>query len=556
MNQTAPHSAPRPFLSARSPRPFLSARFHWNTLWIALFLSAIGIFLFATPLTSDDFSFQEKFTGWYLDHGMQVPEENLNAFSVGDFPFHQTTEAWKQRIQTDNSRLGNLIVTPLLLFPKWVGMTLAYAAFLIGFFKCLSLASLNRRRSPLVSLAIFLWTFFFPWRDSMASMVFAFNYIIPSGLSLWLVSLVLGKPSTVRPAKILLLSFLTGWWHEGFCLPLIVGFLLLLCLRPEFRRKQTFLALVGLTCGLLFIIVPGSFGNRVDNTVKWGNLLDNLPFALIISVPYILFFLIWMWMRRRRRKIAENPTVTFMLASGFVPIVLLLATYSQSRLITWSICASVTGILYLLNHCRLPHRKAGALFLHLSQAVLLVLSFAHLGVADYYAFRIRSYFYRGIHEFNINPDRTIFGEVLTQDKLPMIAFNMPDALVFNTSVEIINRTRLKYYNETPSNTFAIIPQELRNTTVSSGTKLQGNLNARAYNGRIFAPRDSSAGQPTRLIDYSNFEVDFGRGYVRKPICILPYRSEADGRQYWCILPYSSWVDFTFGEIKGIRYNPR
>lgn len=524
---------------------------HWNTLWISLFFIGIGIFLLGTPKTIDDFWFQQSLSGWYESQGMIVPEESTDIRNYG-FPFEEIVATWKFRITSDNARLGNILVTPLLVFPKWIGMSAVYISFILSFFLSLRTASVDWRRSLLVSPAIFIWTFIFPWRDGMTSLVFAFNYVMPAGLSVWLCYLILKKRAASN-IGVLILAFLVGWWHEAFAGSLICGLIATAILYKGYRNRLTYTALAGLIAGLLLIVLPSSFGHRIGVTVSRDSLFNNLFNCMIINFTYIIFIIMCIWWSFRRKRSVKDPVVIFMLFSGSVSVFLMLLTYTQSRITTWTTCASLIGILILLKDYRTPRSRTANIIKNIATATLLALSLIHLTFVDYYSIKIYNSFFNGVHEYNENPQKQLFGKVYSPDKLPMILLNLPDHLIYNTTCHLIFTSYESSHQHIPEHPFYIIPEELKYTTRESGTPLKGDLNARMYNGRIIVEAENSGITSRYIVQYGIYEIDLGNGYIVKNIALYKFRSEADGREYYYISPYTSWIEKHFKEIKGIRH---
>lgn len=86
---------------------------------------------------------------------------------------------------------------------------------------------------------LFCFTFIIPWRDCQFSVVYGFNYILPTALGIILLRLILNNDNVTHTSlfKIALCSFLFGWWHEGFSIPVIVGLCGIITLEAQTEQK-------------------------------------------------------------------------------------------------------------------------------------------------------------------------------------------------------------------------------------------------------------------------------------------------------------------------------
>lgn len=526
---------------------------HWNALWIGLFLLAIALFLFGSPFSIDDFLFQIPLKPWFDSQGIRIPYGNGD-IAVYGYPLPLIMEVIREHAATDNSRLCNIIVSFILPFPKWVGMLPPFLAWCYAVTGSIRLSGTDWRRSHLIPVAIFFWTFFMTWRGGMTSVVYAFNYVVSAGLCILLLRLLFsGGRGRGRMLGILVLSTAIGWWQEAFSIPMIAGIAALTALRKDCRNRYFYASLVGLSIGLVGIVGTPSFSYRFlhQATSPLYDLSRKLACALLWDVPYWIFTVLLLYvMSKGYWKKVRNKSLTVLLAiSGFIPICMMMVTYCDCRITTWTQIASVAGILCIVNDVWPDYWQRLTPVTATVSTVCLVSSFLHLAVADYYALKMRASITAAVEHFQRNPSETHFGEVHTNDRLPLIALTMPGSFAYGSTIALIDR-----YVSQAQYSFAIIPQELRNITERSGVPLDGDSGARLIDGRIVIP--SKYDGPVTHNSYTgscHFLADYGDGYRAIRVSISTFKSESDGKRYYYVCPYDSWIDKHFRQIKGLRY---
>lgn len=521
---------------------------HWNVFWLFVLTIGLGIVLFVTPRSADDYWFVKNMRWWFVQQDILETDNGGDVVCYG-LPWHDIWLEIKYRISIDNARLGNILVLPFLFLPKWVGMTPVMISWLFTMRCSFSLSRVDWRTSVAVPMAVFLWTFFIPWRDSMTSVVFAFNYVVPGALvCALLMSLFRSHGHRRSLPKVILLGFLTGWWHEAFGLPIAAGLLSLIIIDRRWRNGMVFSALGAIVAGTLMILCAPSFGIRAGGTVdvSVGGVLKKLPMVLAMTAPYWLFISMVVYRLVRRKAMWSRPLLVMMAVSGMVPEIMSLVTYTQSRIVYWTECASVIGLLALLA----DWTPAGCIRARIAKGAMVLLALlasVHWACADYFSFKIRREFMSAIEHYRRNPDLTAFVNIIDSHKLPLIALNMPNVLAFNTDLSQFN-----HYLDDREPKMHVVPEELRRATMETGEAIDGNMEARVLDGWLYTPVPEGLEAPF-CGPSSEFDVDFGDGYRKYPIWFVSFRSEADGRDYVYVHIYTSWFNNHFRHLRGFRY---
>lgn len=525
----------------------------WNTLWILLFCVGLGYFLIAMPKGLDDYWFLEKFCPWLTEHGYMFPENGVNLFKTG-MPWTEIIETWKYRTSYDNARLGNLLVMFFLLLPKWVGSGLAFLSWLYVMYGSIRLTGIDWRKSPLIPVALFLWTFFIPWRNGMSTLVYQFNYVLPSALGVFLLVRLFRKPKLKRGklklCGLFAVAFLTGWWHEGFSVPILAGLAAVMVLFGKCRTKSFYCVCLGLLAGLSVMMFAPSMHTRIHIVVSGKELISiSRLYEFCVNILYVVFVCLTVFSFRKLKSgimRGKNTLLIFMLVSGFIPILIMIRTYSESRVSWWSHCMSVVGIIMLLRYCYDRIWMSYKLKSMAVASVCIVLFILHLGYNSYYVMLNRKDLLGAEAAYTVNPGEAYFGNVKTCSFLPLIMLNMPDAFAYTTTPLIINM-----YLKDGEKPFCMIPKELEYVTEETGRILSGGSGqVKEYKGRLYMAAPLGE-QETPM--QSQLLADYGFGYRQYKVFYYPYISKADGRRYYWLYICGNWIVQHFGEIRGVRW---
>ncbi len=524
----------------------------WNYIFLAVFIILIGGYLIIMPKNADDYWFlMEGLDKWFLQQGLTDANAGGDIIKYG-IPWEEIKATWSYHYNFDNARLGNILVPFFLLLPKWIGSGLCVAAWLFAMTGSFRLAKVNIRQSPLVPLAVFLWCFFMPWRNGMGCVVFQFNYLIPSALSVMLLYYLLVLYEKREHAfLIFIMAFLVGLWHEGFGLSIIVGLIAVLMRCRNLRNCDFILALIGLLVGVSILSVVPAMGVRCEKILNFAfnEVLQTIAYTVGLSSLYWIFLLLVIWVRVKKKikKIFFDPIIIFSLASGIVTVCIMLVTYTESRVTWWAQFISVVGIMRVLDGYYLFWKRY-TLKTAILGSVTSMFVIMHLGVVDYYAMRMNNALRRALHSYQSNKNQSVFEDVLTYEEMPLISLKTPDVLFYTISINWISAF---VHSGSDDKMFMIIPDDLRFIDASSGRALLGDLGMREYEHHLFMPIDTPE---TNDICWREIEVDYGSGYKRKKVWMAPFRSLGDNRDYMAVYVFTNWFDQRFRTIKGIK-NP-
>lgn len=525
------------------------------------FIVLIGIFLIFMPKYMDDYWFMINLNDWFYKQNIPDITMGGNIFKEG-IPWKQIFETWEFRWSHDNGRLGNIIATILLLCPKWVGSSICLCAWIWCMQLSFELTNIKIANSPLVSAAIILWTLLLPWSNHMGVMVFQFNYLIPSALSLYLIKylnlLSISNPKIKRNRKdpkrylyvfwAFFLGLIVGWWHEGFSIPVAFTILIFYFFFKQDRNIFIIFSLIGLFIGILILVIaPGTKLRAAYNDDVEIGFLMKASRIIIYNVGYYLylFVLLMTTAKIKIRNLFRDKTVLFCLISGIFPILMATQFISEARVTWWTQVISIIGILYTLNKYWGKYWRVyriNNLFLIIPALIFI---YAHLIISDIYVIHINKVTKEGIQSYITNPEKSNFGDVVTAYDLPMITLRMPDVAYSGD----LNHSANFFEKWTGKKTFNIIPQDLRYIDSQSGRPLEGNLNARVKNNLVFFEAGKISVQNA---SFPFIECDFGNGYKNVYSSVFTFRSEKDGKNYIYVNIVPIWSDRYYRNIKGIK----
>lgn len=525
--------------------------FSWNLLWIFLFAAGLGVFLIGMPKYIDDYWYMVHLGPWFESQGLFSPENGGDVAAHG-IPWGMIRDTWAEHWTTDNSRLVNCIVPLVELFPKWFGSTISLICWIWAMFMSFRLAGVDWRRSAFVPVALALWGFLMPWRDSMGSIAYNLTYLCESAFALLLVSIYLkGRSGWRRSVALFVLGALTGWWHEGFGLPLIAGALALAMLFRKYREPGTWWAVAGLACGVAVVFLAPAMAYRMNENLhlEARHVVSSLIKGLALNVPYVVsaaLVAVAVMKRRGGKDLLRDPLVVFSLVSGLASMAMIFVTFTNSRVVWWADLISIVCIMRVVELAWPGSWRVYRPWSGVIGGVLLGLLYAHQCVVAYYALEYRRELARCVAFYEANPGRSIFGRVRTGENLPALALNLPDVLEYQNGLAPMSA----YWRELGrEDHFYIIPEELCRVTSDSGRPLEGDSGMRQLGCWLFYEADERIeGYPPTV----GAEADYGRGYVPVQARLAEFVSEADGRRYVYVYLYTNWINQRFGTLRGVR----
>lgn len=251
-----------------------------------VFAAALGVITALTLPINDD-----------LYYSLKVYDD----FIFNDAPF-PGLKPWIEfvydHIINTNGRLGDKFLPLYLCLPPIAKGIIAAAMFYIIaiYTSRLTLGRDATQRLGSVAVGACL-VLFLPWYDGGFLSCMFINYEVSFALCLlWIWQFMTpSRDKGVHAALILLLSTVTGCWHEGFSIPLLIGAISMLFLCKECRTPKTYMLTAGLALGIILTLMcPGfwtRFGKEFGKSVlSWSDLAVGtlVPAAGVVTAVYLL----------------------------------------------------------------------------------------------------------------------------------------------------------------------------------------------------------------------------------------------------------------------------
>lgn len=521
-------------------------RLCWNMLWLGLFFIMAGIFLICAPKYADDIWYLNKMSQWLTERGV-VSLDDACFTIFGEFPWQEVKDTLTWRYYNDNIRLGNVIGVFFLLLPKWIGSVLALIALIYSVKKVFSLVDVRWRSSSLVLVAIFVLSFVVPWYNSLGSIIYQFNYLLPTAIGLWLVGIVFNRDNEGSRFWVgFSVGLLLGLWHEGFGVPVMAGLVFMAIFRRHLRRKVLYGAVAGIAIGTVFLFTsPGMLdrgGSALDSMFSHRiNLFHFVSSFSIFAVSTVVYVYLLSVSRNKNNK--SDDIACMSVVSGIVSFMIQLFTdINCGRIGWWCHIMTLPVLLYVLDVTGHDFWKRYT-WKNISLLILpATLSYLHMGTIDYLAVRM-SDSYRHI-ESECNKGRTeVFADAMRLGELPLPVINTNMYDLYDISHFIGD-----YYTKSDTIYISIVSKDLENVTSLSGREVPGGSGVRDYNGNLYVEYDDTIRYGWEVY----LQCDFGNGYVRTPFLCNSFISKADGCRYVELRPRVNVYKARYRKIEGIK----
>lgn len=512
----------------------------------------MGFMLIGMPKSADDYWYMMNLKGWFDSQGIVDPNEGGNVFKFG-IPWDGLVETWKDHYYNDNIRLANILGLVFLLFPKWLGSSLALLSFMYAVLQGFKLIGLNWRTTLLLPSGLLMLVLCLPWYDHMGSVIYQFNYVIPTGITIWYIMRLKNKCGTLY---VDIATFGAGlaisMWHEGFGFPLLCGSCVLL-FYANYRNRNTVMGMTGLFIGLIWsFLSPGMVGRasrnvgiEIDDLLNKHYLIDlaqlEWNFVIMLLLAALMFF------TRYNRRIFGNGVSVFIIVCATISLMMMIGLNGANRAGWLCSFLSVYGIMDILGRFQ-PKPAVRMAAIVLNVIVLAVISVSLFGISRE-SVRLNSMMHKMLTELSSNPDEpVVFVDYRNLGKLPVMNFKLP-CYKYNTLG--IGFVRWYIKGDSGVRRVALVPTVLKNITAESGNKLDGSGDFRQIDGYCFKPYDQDDHYGAGL---AKVRMDYGKGYVDADVYVTVFRSKADGKKYLFLDPPYFWYLSHFKKIYGIA-NP-
>lgn len=479
---------------------------------IALYSAGLWIYLACTPRFIDDL--------WF---GLSMRDYILGG---GEFPWSGLWETWSSHFVDDNARLSNIIFAPFLLLPKWVGSTIVLATWIASVATILRMCRISIRDTAAVVCTLALLTFSPAWYEPFISECYQFNYMLPSAVAIWIVSVCCRSRNGFSAIAALALGMLGGALHEGFGVPLACGLAAAMLLRSDMRTRTNGLILAGLALGTAWLALSPHFWARAaSQSTEEVGLFKTLYYA---ATDWAVWTAAAIGAIRaiRLRSLEASPMAVILGVSALVSCMIQFAFNANPRAAWWGqVAAAILLARWIAPRLEgmAPGRKAIAASI---AAMAMITYLTAIGICS---LRMRGVVDDCISRYLQSDNGTFFCHIERQDDLAgLLSLRTPNIPSFYHSVFSVEQMAA-FYSGSPRRYFIAVPEELRRVTAQSGEAVGHDGTIRRVGNYAISPVVSE--RP------SLWRGHISIGPIDKPteFIVFPFRSEADGRMYSLIM---------------------
>ncbi|MDE6311382.1 MAG: hypothetical protein K2L96_06145 [Muribaculaceae bacterium] len=473
----------------------------------ALTALAFAIFFIFTPTCCDDFWFRHLAMDQY--------------FATGKFGFPAglIREEIQYHIQSDNSRLCNIVFCVLVYLPRWItaAATSALCAWLL-----LMLARLAGIGKADWQAAIWLCVMFaigMPWVEQLFTLCFQLNYTWSMAGAAWIALRVL-RERPLHPVAAFFVGLIFGAWHEGFSVSVLCALgVLVLFYGTRYRRPWILTLTGGMVLGIVWLTCCPAFLSRGSGGLSFLHVFFR-PQVLLYNLLSVCFFIVWAVAiaRRASRPRALAPLCIFILVCCIASCLISLYALFGARVGMCGSMFAIAGIIRLW-----PQWNSAAA--HCATALAGAFLIAHLAVASAMTFRTRGEYAELYEQYRVSTDGRVFTHLTPDFRAPFLALGKP---LFQNQESMICQGLTRDFVSKP---LLPVPQVLANATSRSGEGVDGKPGLRVLDRRFFIPADSLDLPRDRWTDIA-VQATFGSRPHLRMVRAIPFTSRADGRDYF------------------------
>lgn len=388
----------------------------------------------------------------------------------------------------DNFRLGNIVATCLMALSFRAGTIATALIFVAALALMCRISGLTPSTLKRFVLFVGLVVFYLPWKDSLLTYIFAYNYVwgmFWMALCIWMFL----KPVPRHAPVAFLAGCVAGWWHEGFGIPLLCGAVALTVLYARYRTARHVAMEAGLVCGFGLLLCSHYFRAKLS-----GSSAEFSHVSVYILMHHFAIFVnvaLWIWLVAKggaRRRLALSPVVIMLSAISLSGLYIHLTGMTlrsgmAAFVATAMLMPVLAGGIVPRQRCIRYAATAGA-------AAVYALVCIHLALAVKAAVETRATI-MAVTSAYINKDydscHTVFADITYPWQYPVLqrGKTVPMFYYYKGTRRCLNQV----YEHGP---LYIVPEELKEYTERLGRPIAGNAGMREYKGHLICRADSVA----------------------------------------------------------------
>lgn len=459
----------------------------------------------------------------------------------------------------DNIRLSNLIYHMLLFLPRWLcGLILGAGFPLLLSLMCRVAGTPRPGFFQGVTLSL-LFLFGIVWMDDIWQLNYVINYEWSAVVGMYF--MLKWQDNRLGYVWCFAVGLLTGWWHEGFSVPLLTAALLSYSIYSRFRTRQNTVMLVGLICGVFVLYLSPGALNRMsefDFVKYFVSLLMVMKYNYVTAV-FVVLAVVSLLAAKVRSRLSMN-LVLMLLACSLVSLCIHARVLVGPRVGWFGQLTSVVGIYCCLLAVapELYRRRFVRAVCHLVLFAAFLFMTAHLASVTVRAFQVRNEFDRAYRMYRSEPYKTHFMDFKTEKDAPFITLLRPryDMFTWLWTTEFVGQNTFLFYDDPWTlrkhpGIMRIVPEQMRCVTAKSGTPVKGTQGLRLFRDYYYVSADSV--KLDTADSESQCQVVFGDNPpIFRSFIYLKFMSEADGKDYYWIYLNDTYLRSLINPVKEVR----
>lgn len=492
------------------------------------FIILFGLLSYFVPYAYDDILFNQL----YIEHSNG---EKIFSFKI---LYNYALEIRN----TDNGRLANIICGPAIIFIyKWIIAISSGIAFALMFRLMNLAAGISRSRlSYFIILTCFLSFFLLPMRDHIIVFDYILNYVWSSVfilLFIWLLCKAQsGNLSVPGFVGSILVAVLAAWFHEGFSLPVCIGFAFLCVYKKfAFNWQLWVLAIVFGSITIWEVLAPGTL-LRANNEFNGYTIVEKIKIALT-QFPAVIILFIFMilsltnkWMGEIRKNLLSNPLTFITTIAAFTGFIISLSIKSQARASWPGELYAFVSLLYILSKTRVStfrYLKYIAIICY----VIICLFMVNVIIWQKRFFDENNEIYK---QLTLSDNGTIFYDIIDpkQARWPTLGLATNDLWINNWPIACLS----DFLNKPCS----VVPTVLKNFNIEKAHSIEGPDGLMEYEGVLIGPeREYEFCREDYFGDVSTYQFTIENQNEPLTIpCLCNRFIMPDGKKYTYIYPLS------------------
>lgn len=489
-------------------------------IWVYIILISLscGLISFLTPYQCDDLYFKLRYEAF--------PD-------IRDYITYS--------YMTKNGRLADLSTYFMIsMVPPWLFSLLCGVMVALSCRYMVLLMQINRDRTSgaMQIIALSIYILFLPWHDLMFTRACSLNYIFTSGLIMPCIYYFIHRDVSETKIKKMLLSMLSlvaSMMHEGFSVPVLVGFIVYVILNKGITKTQLCMLIAFAIGTMLPLMSPGIWGRISEqaSTSASDVIVVEKLYGLFYSLLRFNGFMVMLWIMTIivavgiKNQTKEQRLMMIYLSSTII-VSVLISGFSGNVARSYWLSNILTIVLFTYLILSGREKNAWQKIKRIIVTLFCLIVIVHMGYSIYWQAMLRKEFEDVKHKFIQSENGIVYCDLMT---VPSICFGKPLEDQF-CRWWLLHPFSLFYGNDDKK--LCVVPHELKTYEPEAKDCVSDSLSMyKTEGGHIIMTHP-----PEKLIPYC--QLCFGLKNGNKKIVymdLIEYQN-INGQTYYYCSPYN------------------